>query len=103
MGCRIVCSEDPLAETIPLMVKSIDRQSGGYLQDQWEVKTGRIDIRNPAWDLFVQRIAIKASQDLGVKADGGAVKAEMNKLRLWAVGASLAPYMECVYWPDPGR
>ena len=61
------------------------------------MRTGDFDIRNPAWNNFVQRIAVKAAKDLGVNLDGGLVKAEIDRARLWTVGASLSPSKECIH------
>lgn len=66
------------------------------------MRTGNFDIRNPAWNNFVQRIAVKAAKDLGIMSDGGPVKAEIDRARLWTVGASLPPYKKCVRRPDLG-
>lgn len=75
---------------------------GEYLHNQWEMRSGNFDIRNPAWNNFVQRIAVRAAKDLGVKAGAGLVKTDMDRVRLWAVGASPPPYRECVHLPDLG-
>lgn len=66
------------------------------------MKTGTFELRNPAFNKFVQRIAVKAAQDLGLKANGGPVVAEIDRLRLWAGGAYLPPFKECVRGLDPG-
>lgn len=60
------------------------------------------DIRNPAWDEFVQRIAIEDIKDLGIKVDAGVVKEEIYRVRVWAVGACLPPSKEYVNWPYLG-
>ena len=83
------------------MEKCVDRQSGKageYLYHQWKMRRGSFELRNPAWNNFVQRIAGRAAKDLGVKADAaGPVRAEMDRVRLWKVGACLSPCKECVY------
>lgn len=62
------------------------------------MKTDKLAIRNPAWNKFVQRIAIKAAEDLGIKSDAEIVRAKIDRVCLWAVAASLTPYKECVDW-----
>ena len=92
-------------EILPQVEKCLDRisgTSGTCLHNQWELRTGNFDIRNPAWNNFVQKIAGRAAKDLGIKADAGTVKADMDRVRLWAAGACLSPYKECVHLAGSG-
>lgn len=84
------------------MERSVDRESGKHLHHQWEMKRDKMAIRNPAWNEYVQNVAAKAAEALGIKPDAGAVKAELASIRLWTAGACLAPYKEYVNWPRPG-
>ena len=81
-----------LAESAPRVEKAVDRKSGKYLHNQWEMKKDNLMIRNPAWNEFVQRITVKAAEDLGIKTDVGTVKADMDRAHLSAVGGSIQPY-----------
>lgn len=81
------------------MEKSPDRISGKkgkWLHNQWEIRNGKFDVGNPAWNGFVGKVAGRAVEDLGVKADAGIVKADMERVRLWKVGACLPAHKECV-------
>lgn len=94
---------DFITENVPQMEKSVDKISGKHgkhLHNQWETGKDNLEIRNPAWKKFVRKIAVKAGQDLCIKLNAGRVKAEMHRLRLWAAGACLPPYKECVHWAD---
>ena len=84
------------------MERSVDRESGKYLHHQWEMKTDKLAIRNPARNEYVQKVAAKAAEALGIKSDARAIKAELKGARLWTVGACLVPYREYVSWPRPG-
>lgn len=78
------------------------RDAGKVLHNQWEMKPENLDIPNPAWNEFVQGIAIKAAEDMGIREDARAVRAELDSARLWAVQACLTPYKECVTGSYPG-
>ena len=77
------------------------RPDGKFLYNQWEVGADKLAIRNPAWNGFVQRIAVKAVGDLGIELEGGVVEAIMDRAWIWAVGACRLSYSanyECVNW-----
>ena len=80
--------------TIPQVVKSVDR--GSALQGQWEMESDNIRPFNPAWNGFVQRVAVKAARDLGTKPDARSVEAKLIKARLWAAGANIPPRKKLV-------
>lgn len=65
-------------------------------QIQWETKNDNILVRNPAWNGFVQMIAVKAARDLGAKPDAGAVEAKLVKAWLWTAEAHIPPHKEWV-------
>lgn len=65
---------------------------GKYLHNQWEMKSDSISMHNPAWNKFVQKIAVKAARDLGTKSDAGAVAAKLAKAHLWAADARMPPH-----------
>ncbi len=87
---------DDLAERAPQVEKSVFWGPKKPLLNQWEMKADNLNIRNPAWSKFVQRAAVKAAGDLGIKSDAGAVKANFVKARVWASDACLPPYKEYV-------
>ena len=103
VGVRLVAKECVIG-CFAWVEKCVDRlsgESGNYLYNQWEMRSGDFGIRNPAWNNFVQKIAGRAAKDLGVKADAsGPVRAEMSTVRLWKVGACLQPCKECVHLLD---
>ena len=74
------------------------------LPNQWEVIPKNFEIRNPDWHKFVEKVAIKATKEMGVKPDVGPLKASKasSRLRLWTSGACLPPHKEYIYWPYPG-
>lgn len=90
------------AENVSWAEKSVNRDPGKnsekFLHNQWEMKTDKLDVRNPAWNKFVQGVATKAAEDMGVRSYMGAIRADMNEARLWAVGACMAPYKEYFDW-----
>ena len=71
------------------MVKSV--HGGSTLHKQWEMKSDNLRLRNPAWNGFIQKLAVKAARDLGTKSDAGAV-ARLVKARLWAAEAYMPPH-----------
>ena len=78
----------------PHVIKSV--HGGSTMHNQWEMKNDNLRLRNPAWNGFVQRIAVKAAQDLGTKSDGGAVEAKLVKARIWAAEAYMRPHKKWV-------
>lgn len=80
------------------MQKSVDKDSENSLHNQWEMGLDSLDVRNPTWNKYVQKIAIKAAGELGITHDARVVKADMDRAHLWAVGACLPPYKEYVDW-----
>ena len=94
-----------MADKAPRIERSVDEtsDSGRPLPNQWEVMPKNFDIRNPDWHKFVERVAIKATKDMGVKPDAGPLKASKgSRLRLWTSGACLPPHKEYIYWLYPG-
>ena len=87
-------ANDYQAGIIPQVVKSVD--GGSALIGQWEMKNGNIQMRNPAWYPFVQKIAVRAAEYLGINSDAGAVGAKLVKARLLTAGASMPPHKEWV-------
>ena len=73
---------------------SVDR--GSALQGQWEMESDNIRSVNPAWNGFVQKIALKAARDLSIKPDAGSVEAKLVKARLWAAWANMPPHKRWV-------
>ncbi|CAD6588710.1 MAG: hypothetical protein ASARMPRED_003700 [Alectoria sarmentosa] len=61
------------------------------------MKTDKLAIRNPARNEYVQKVAAKAAEALGIKSDARAIKAELKGARLWTVGACLVPYRDIPY------
>ena len=76
------------------VMKPVDRLSGPH--SQWETKSDNIFVRNPAWNVFVRKIAGKAARDLGTKPKAGAVDAKLVKARFWRAGARMPPHKEWV-------
>ena len=95
-----------MAVNAPRIQRSVDEMSDSerVLPNQWDVMPKNFDIRNPDWHRFVERVAIKANQDMGIKPDAGSLKVSKasGRLRLWASGACLPPSKEYIYWPYPG-
>ena len=95
-----------MADNAPRIERSVDEtsDSGRVLPSQWEVMPKNFDIRNPNWHKFVEKVAIKATRDMGIKPDAGPLKASKvgRRLRLWATGACLPPSKEYIYWPYSG-
>ena len=83
------------AGNVTQFVKS--NHGGSTLHRQWEMKSDNLLLRSPAWNDFVQRIAVKAAHDLGTKSDDGAVEAKLVKARIWASEASMPPHEK---WAD---
>ena len=79
---------------VPQVVKSVDR--GSALHGQWEMESDNIRCFNPAWNGFVQKIAVRAARDLGTKSDDGAVEAKLVKARIWTADACMPPYKKWV-------
>lgn len=77
---------------IPRVVKSVDRASGKYLQNQWEMQSDSVSLHNPAWNKLVQKIAVKAARDLGINRDAAAVAAKLAKVHIWAAAACIPPH-----------
>ena len=88
-------AKDDRAGIVPQVVKTFHRRSAQHRQ--WEMKSDNLRLRNPAWNGFVRRIAVKAAQDLGTKSDGGTVEAKLVKARIWAAEAHMAPHEK---WDD---
>ena len=61
----------------------------GASDSQWETKKDNLRMRNPAWNGFIQKMAVQAARDLGIKPDAGAVEAKLVKARLWAADACM--------------
>lgn len=80
------------AEFIPQVMKSVDRGSGKCVHNQWEMKSDSVSMHNPAWNEFVQEIAVKAARDLGTQSDAGEVAAKLAKAYLWAADARMPPH-----------
>jgi hypothetical protein len=55
------------------------------LKNIWEIHAGDLETKNPAWERYIQKMAITASAKLGI-VDG--VSAELNNLSLYEKGAS---------------
>ena len=87
-------AKDDRAGLCPQMVKCVDR--GSVLDGQWEMNGGNLLMRNPSWDEFVRKIAVRAARDLGTKSDDGMVEVELVKARIWTPEASMPPYKKCV-------
>ena len=90
-----------MVDNAPRIEMSVDEMSdsGKSLPNQWDVKPKNFDIRNPYWHKFVEKVAIKANKDMGVKPDAGPLKASKasSRLRLWTGGACLPPHKEYIY------
>ena len=94
-----------MAANAPRIERSVDETSDSErpLPNQWEVMPKNLDIRNPDWHKFVERVVIKANKDMGIKPDAGPLKASYGRrLRLWATGACLPPSKEYIYWSYSG-
>ena len=87
---------DHESELMPGIQKSIDRESGKHLHNQWEMKSDGVTIRNPAWNKFVRQVAVKVTSDLGIVPDASKVKVEFDRFRLWAVGACIPSHKQWV-------
>jgi len=60
----------------------------------WEVSPGDFELKNPAWQSFVQSVVTKVSAGLGVDATGNGVSAELYKMLLYDEGALFKPHQE---------
>jgi hypothetical protein len=60
----------------------------------WEISPGDFEMRNPAWQPFLQGVVTKVSAGLGVDATGNGVSAELYKLLLYDEGALFKPHQE---------
>jgi hypothetical protein len=60
----------------------------------WEISPGDFELRNPAWQPFIQGVVRKVSAGLGVDATGNGVSAELYKLLLYDEGALFKPHLE---------
>jgi hypothetical protein len=60
----------------------------------WEVSPGEFELKNPAWQPFVESIVAKVSAGLGVDAAGKGVTAKLYKLLLYEEGAMFKPHQE---------
>lgn len=88
-------ANDDAAGSAPLAVKSV--HGGSALLGQWEMTYNNVRMCNPAWDGFIQKIAVRAARDLGVESDAGAVEAKLVRARLWTVGACMPSHQ---MWVD---
>ena len=85
-------AEHKHAGITPQVVKSVHRETGKYLYNQWEMKSDSVSMHNPAWNGFVQKMAVKAARDLGIEPDAGAVKAKLARAHLWAAKARMSSH-----------
>jgi hypothetical protein len=60
----------------------------------WEVSPGEFELKNPAWQPFIESIVAKVSAGLGVDAAGKGVAAQLYKLLLYEEGAMFKPHQE---------
>jgi hypothetical protein len=60
----------------------------------WELSPSDFEIRNPAWQTFLQSVVEKVSAGLGVNATGKGVSAELYKMLLYDKGAMFKPHQE---------
>jgi hypothetical protein len=60
----------------------------------WEISPGDFELRNPAWQSFVQSVVTKVSAGLGVDATGNSVSASLYKMLLYDEGALFKPHQE---------
>lgn len=66
----------------------------------WEVSPNEFELRNPAWQTYVQTIVAKVSCGLGVDATGKGVVAELYKMLLYEEGAMFKPHQDHVSNPQ---
>lgn len=60
----------------------------------WEISLGEFELRNPAWQPFIESIVAKVSAGLGVDAAGKGVAGKLYKLLLYEEGAMFKPHKE---------
>jgi hypothetical protein len=60
----------------------------------WEVSPGEFELKNPAWQPYIESIVAKVSTGLGVDTAGKGVAAELYKLLLYEKGAMFKPHQE---------
>jgi hypothetical protein len=66
----------------------------------WELSASDFELRNLAWQAFLESIVAKVSAGLGVDATGKGVSAELYKMLLYDKGAMFKPHQERVF-PTP--
>ena len=64
------------------------------VRNTWEISPNEFEIKNPAWQPFVESIVTKVSAGLGVDTTGKGVTAELYKLLLYEEGAMFKPHQE---------
>jgi hypothetical protein len=60
----------------------------------WEISPSDFELRNPAWEPFLQSIVTEAAMGLGVDATGKGVSAELYKMLLYDKGSMFKPHQE---------
>ncbi len=60
----------------------------------WEISPTDFEIRNPAWNNFVESVVEKVSAGLEVEPTGKGVSAELYKMLLYEQGAMFKPHQE---------
>jgi len=60
----------------------------------WEISSSDFELKNPAWQPFVESIVAEVSAGLGLDATGNGVTAELYKLLLYEEGAMFKPHQE---------
>ncbi|KAE9367525.1 hypothetical protein N431DRAFT_348602 [Stipitochalara longipes BDJ] len=64
------------------------------IRKTWELSASSFEIRNPAWENFLQSIVAKVSEGLGIDLAGTGVRAELYKMLLYDKGAMFKPHQD---------
>lgn len=64
------------------------------IRKTWELSPSDFEIRNPAWQRFLESVVAKVSIGLGVDSTGNGVSADLYKMLLYDKGAMFKPHQE---------
>lgn len=60
----------------------------------WEIFAADFELKNPAWQVFLNKLVCKVAVRLGVNETGQGVSVQLYKLLLYDEGAMFKPHQE---------